>query len=69
MPRAPPITASSTDSTSALRTSRRREAPSAIRIEVWARSFNPRASIRFARFPQATNNTQPAATNSSFSPS
>ena len=46
-----------------------REAPSATRIEVCARSFNPRANIRFAKFAQATSSTHPAAISSSFSPS
>src|SRR5579883_1646099 len=51
--------ASNVDSTSALRTSRTREAPSATRSDVCERSFNPRARMRFARLPQATRSTQP----------
>ena len=56
------------DSPSALRTSRPRDAPRATRRDVCERPFKPRASMRFARLPQATSSTQPAAMSSSFNP-
>jgi hypothetical protein len=56
IPRIPPMMASSVDPTSASRTRRPREAP---RREVCEGSFNPRASMRLARLPQATRSTHP----------
>ena len=57
-PAAPPIYAGVTLSTSALRTSRRRDAPSATRTAVCCRFFSPRASSRLAILAHATSSTQ-----------